>query len=296
MQRIPRKFYLSSPSGERYGLNGEHSAWMTDPSGLGLELSPGFANIRNGFFSTVLTDDVPQAAVYGTIVFTGTSPYASYQDFLSWALTAGDGLLLVYEPQPGAEYYRRVMLTSLTKGEIEAPGWLRCEATFQTLTPWYRPTQLRFDLSSESDDNAMIYPWRYTSGLYYPIDSASGMRAPVSAAGHVASAITVEYKGSADKPTLRLVGISSGAVYGTLSLAIALAEGETLQYSSRYLDTYIRRVSSDGTVEDLMPTVDLAYDPWLRSPVGEPSTFIMTADTALPGDATVKVYDYYWSV
>ena len=296
MRRIPRKFYLSSPSGERYGLNGERSVWLTDPSGLGLELSPGFANARNGFFATVLTDDVPQGAVYGTLVFTGASPYDDYRTFLSWALAAGDGLLLVYEPTPGAEYYRRATLTSLTKGEIEAPGWLRCEATFQALTPWYRPTQLRFDLASELEEGAMIYPWTYSEDLFYPVGSNGIMRALVTSAGHLPSAMTVEYVGAAENPAIQLVGAQSNRTYARLALSVTLGEGDRLQYSSRYLDTYVRRIGSDGTVEDLVPLVDLADDPWLRIPTSEPAIFLMTAATALPGEAVVRVYDYYWSV
>lgn len=297
MRRIPRKFYLSSAAGERFGLNGERSVWLTEPGGLGLELSPGFSNGRNGFFAAVLTDDVPQGAAYGTLVFTGASPYASYQDFLSWALAAGDGLLLVYEPMPGKEFYRRVMLTSLTKGEIEAPGWLRCEATFQTLTPWYSLTQLRFDLTPDGGDGAdMTYQWFYTEELIYPVDTAGAMRAELTAGGHMNSAMALEYVGPATNPSIRLVGVSSGRSYGQLSLEVTLSESDRLEYSSRYLDSYVRLIGADGTETDLMPSVDLAYEPWLRIPLSEPVTFVMTASSALPGDATVKVYDYYRSV
>ena len=75
-----------------------------------------------------------------------------------------------------------------------------------------------------------------------------------------------------------------------------LSESDRLEYSSRYLDSYVRLVGADGTEADLMPSVDLAYEPWLRIPLNEPVTFVMTASSALLGDATVKVYDYYRSV
>ena len=297
MRRIPRKFYLSSAAGERFGLNGERSVWLTEPGGLGLELSPGFANGRHGFFVAVLTDDVPQGAAYGTLVFTGAQPYADYQTFLSWALAAGDGLLLVYEPLPGKEFYRRVMLSSLTKSEIEAPGWLRCEATFQALTPWYSLSQLRFDLTpGGEDEGAMIYPWIYSEQLYYPVDASGAMRAELRAGGHIPSALTLEYKGPAVDPTLRLTGVRTGMSYGRLALAATLEDGDRLEYSSRYLDSYVRRVASDGRVTDLMASVDLAFEPWLRVPLTEPVTFMLTASSSLPGEATVKVYDYRWSV
>ncbi len=297
MRRIPRKFYLSSPAGERFGLNGERSVWLTEPGGLGLELSPGFANARNGFFAAVLADDVPQGAVYGTLVFTGPQPYADYQTLLNWALAAGDGLLLVYEPMLGGEFYRRVMLTSLTKSEIEAPGWLRCEATFQTLTPWYSLSQLRFNLTPDGEDeNAMIYPWVYSESLYYPVDAAGAQRAVLRAGGHIPSALALDYRGPAVNPTLRLVGANTGADYGRLALTATLSAGDRLEYSSRYLDSYIRRVASDGSVTDLMSLVDLAYEPWLRVPLSEPATFMLTASSSLPGEATVRVYDYFWSV
>lgn len=296
MRRIPRKFYLSSAAGERFGLNGERSVWLTEPGGLGLELSPGFANARNGFFAVVVTDDVPQGAVYGTLIFTGTSPYDDYQAFLNWALAAGEGLMLVYAPTPATEYYRKVALTSLAKGEIEAPGWLHCELTLQGGTPWYKPTQLRADLTPE-DGNTMRYPFRYTPGLIYPTDSLGNMRAEVRAAGHIPSALTLEYTGAVINPVLRLVGIHSGLSYGQLSLEVTLEEGERLQYSSRYLDTYVQRIKADGRVEDLMGSVDLAHEPWLRAPLSEPATFLMTAvGSSLPGTAELRVYDYYWSV
>lgn len=297
MRRTPRKFYLSSSAGERFGLNGERAVWLTEPGGLGLELSPGFANGRNGFFAAVLTDDVPQGAAYGTLVFTGAQPYADYETFLGWALAAGDGLLLIYEPMPGRELYRRVMLTSLTKGEIEAPGWLRCEATFQTMTPWYSLTQLRFDLTSEGDEgNSMTYPWIYSEQLHYPVDASGAMRAELRAGGHIPSAVALSYAGPAEDPTLRIVGVQTGREHGRLAVAATLSEGDRLEYSSQYLSTYVRKVAADGRVTDLMPSVDLAYEPWLRIPLAEPVTFIVAAASSLPGQATVKVYDYFRSV
>lgn len=295
MRRTPRKFYLSSASGVRYGLNGEHGAWLTDPSGLGLELSPSFANARNGFFAVTVVDDVPQGALYGTLVFTGAEPYANYQSLLSWALAAGDGLLVVYEPMPGKEYYRQAALTSLTKGEIEAPGWLRCEMTLQAMTPWYRPSQLRRDLTPNTG-NIMLYKYRYSPGLRYPADNRGQMRATITAVGHLASALTLECDGPVVTPTLRLVGLASGKDYGRLSLDADFKEGERLRYSSRYLNAYVQKIDATGDETDLLPLVDLAYEPWLRVPVSEPCTFILSAASAIPGGATVKVYDYYWSV
>lgn len=296
MQRIPRKFYLSSASGERYGLNGERGVWLTDPSGLGIVLSPGFANARNGFFAVVLTDEVPQGAVYGTLVFTGGSPYDDYQAFVNWALAAGDGLSLVYAPTPTAEFYRGVTLSSLSKSEIRRPGWLSCELTLLGGTPWYKPTQLRIDLTPDSA-TGMRYPWRYAPETVYPVDVNGSMRALLNAGGHIPSALVMTYTGAALNPTLRLVGAITGTDYGRLALTAKLAAGDRLEYSSRYLNTYIRRVAADGSVEDLIDYVDLAYEPWLRLPLTEPATFYMTAEgPSLPGDAKVKIFDYYWSV
>lgn len=295
MRRTPRKFYLSSAAGERFGLNGERSVWLTDPGGLGLELSPGFANARNGFFAVTSTDDVPQGALYGTLVFTGAEPYGSYQEFLGWALAADDGLLLVYEPTPGREFLRQVAISSLSKGEIEAPGWLRCELTLQALTPWFRPTQLRRDLVPGAGAG-MRYKFRYTPALRYSPDGRGQMRVTISSTGHLPSALTLECAGPLEQPVLRLVGVASGKDYGRLALDASLASGDLLLYSSRYLQTYVKKISADGSEADLLPLADLAYDPWLRAPVTEPCTFILSAASTVPGSAVVKVYDYFWSV
>ena len=295
--RKPRKFYLSTASGERFGLNGERGVWFTDPSGLGISLSPGFANARNGFFAVTLTDDVPQGAIYGTLVFTGASPYEDYQTFVSWAMAAGDGLLLVYAPSQTTEYYRRVMLTSLGKGEIRAPGWLHCEATLQTMTPWYSLSQLGFNLTpDDAAEQTMIYPWVYAPDLIYATDASGTQRAEFRASGHLPSALTLTYSGPAVNPSVRLVGARTGAAYGRLALNAVIGEKDRLEYSSRYLDNYVRCVREDGSVEDLMASVDLAFEPWLRAPLDEPVTLLMTAGSSLPGDARLRVYDYFWSV
>ena len=291
--RSPRKFYLEAASGERRDLNGADGVWLTEPAGLGLSLSPGFANARQGFFAVVQTDDVPQGSVYGTLIFTGPTPYARYSALLDWALAA-PGLTLVYSPG-GEEFYRRVSLVSLTKGEIKAPGWLSCELTLTALTPWYRPTQQRLSMESTSAA-AMRYPFIYDDDLIYASGNVGSMTALLQAAGHLPSALSLSYAGAAVNPTVRLTGQSSGTVYGEISLDATLAESDRLEISTRYLDPYIRRVSADGSVEDLLPQLDLAHDPWLRLPLAEPVQLSLLSTAALEGAAVLRVYDYFWSV
>lgn len=294
--RSPRKFYLANAAGERWPLNGERGVWLADPSGLGLALTPGVANGRNGFFAVTVTDDVPQGGVYGTLVFTGSSPYTDYQTLLSWALAAADGLAIIYTPTPSAEYCRSVVLTSLVKSEIKAPGWLSCEMTLEALTPWYRASVPRIDIDNGNAATAKRYPYRYVSGLHYPVSSNGQMRAVVQASGHLPAAVTVDLHGPIDRPSLRLVGTSTGKEYARADIDVRVNANERLEYSSRYLNAYIQKVAANDVTTDLLPMVDLAYEPWLRVPLAEPCALVVAADSAVSSASTLNIYDYYWSV
>lgn len=54
--------------------------------------------------------------------------------------------------------------------------------------------------------------------------------------------------------------------------------------------------SADGTETDALNDVDLAYEPFPRIPVNEDCVLLMSADSEITGQATVRVYYYYRSV
>ena len=114
-----RKFYLQNEKAERVDLNGLNGLAFADPSGLGLEYKRTYANVGDGFFNLVNTDE-KQATPRGTLLFM-QNPYAQYIQLTEWIAQAQE-LLLIYAPQ-NTEYYRRVDVNVLSKSEITAHGW-----------------------------------------------------------------------------------------------------------------------------------------------------------------------------
>ena len=145
MKRI-RRFWLRNSSGESYGLNGEKKIYSTGWAGLGVALSPSYADLNYGFFVSVNEDDEPQNNITCTLVFTGGSPYADYTQFVNW-LAASGTVSLAYDPTGAQTYYRDIKINYLQKGELNSVGWLEAPENVDEIveTEWeglFRPLQI----------------------------------------------------------------------------------------------------------------------------------------------------------
>lgn len=289
-----RKFYLENSAGERRDLNGQNGVFFKDPTGLGITLARSYADLGHGFFKPISTTAEPQTQPGGTLVFHGPDPYADYRNLINW-MSDSEDLVLVYLPFGTEEYYRRVDINYLSKGELTLVRWLEVPASFSILTPWYRPAPSRLTLAT-TQGRELRYTYRYTEDLIYGSSSAATMSADIAKGGHVPAAVKISYTGSILNPRITLKGAASGDTYGVCSLAVSLGASDTLEFSTLNQDSYVRIRSATGIVTDLLDVVDLSIEPFFRVPLNEPCTLEITADDVFTGTADLQIYYYYRSV
>lgn len=289
-----RKLYFQNAAGERFGLNGEKAVYVTSITGMGFTLSPTYASLERGFFIPVSTESEPQGTTAFTLVFT-SNPYQRYKALVDWLAAAGD-LTLVYNPTGTQEYCRDVSVNFLQKGELTAVGWLEVPGSFFCRTPWYKPSPAVLDLGSAGADESKRYDYEYDEDLSYGDDSSASLSGAIMGAGHVPGSLELMYYGAITNPKIRLTGNISGKTYGVCSVEAVLEASDTLKYSSRYEESFVKKISADGTETDLLDALDLSSTPFFHIPVDEPCTISIEADAAFTGRADLLIYYYYRSV
>jgi hypothetical protein len=290
--RSIRKLYLQNAAGQRFGLNGQGGVYASNLSGFGFSLNTGFADLGSGFFRPVSDRQEPQQHLSFTVTFTANA-YPAYQRFVDW-LAASGGLVLVYQPFNGAEYFRSVSLNSVQKGELSPVGWLECPCTFVSHTPWYRPAPTVLALETGVSGNGKRYPYRYP--YRYGSDSAAALTGVIAPAGHIPGALELSYTGAIVNPKIRLRGNISGKTYGVCAVSTSLAPTDTLRFSSRYERSFVSKITAAGAEADLLDHLDLSTGPFFHLPVDEPCTLTVESDDLITGTATAKVFYYYRSV
>lgn len=292
--RSIRKLYLQNASGERWGLNGDKGVYATGLSGFGFTLAPTFADLSRGFFVPVSDESEPQGTAAFTIIFT-KDPYETYKRMADWLSIAG-GVTLVYDPTGKQEYCKDVFVNFLQKNEKNQVGWLEVPCSFFGRTPWYLPTPAALDLGAAGQKKSKRYDYRYASDLKYGIDSSAALSSTIIGAGHVPGALELTYVGAITNPKIRMVGNISGKTYGLCSVTVALDASDALKFSSRYENSYVKRVTAAGVETDLLDALDLSTTPFFHIPVDEPCTVSIEADASFTGRADLVVYYYYRSV
>ena len=144
-----RKFYIENEAGERRDLNGKTGIFLSNPAGLGVKLNNQYADLENGFFRNIGSKAEPQGNSVADIVFTKKA-YDTYRNFLNWLFAAKE-LSLIYSPYEPLEFYRKVELQYLTKGELGAGKWLTTPISLPCLTPWYLQTALRVHPTKQTE-------------------------------------------------------------------------------------------------------------------------------------------------
>lgn len=292
--RSIRKLYFKNAAGDRYDLNGKSGAYATALSGFGFSLAASFADLRHGFFPVVNDANEPQNTLAFTIVLT-VDPYEAHQALVNW-LSAAGVLTIVYDPTGKQEYYRDVTVSFLQKGELNPAGWLELLCSFSCVTPWYQPLPTTMRIFSAAQEAGKRYDYTYDDDLRYGPDSIASMTAVIANSGHIPGALRLAFRGAVTNPQLRLVGRASGRTFGICSLSTALTEADTLEFSTQYGNSYVKKISSTGVETDLIDVVDLRLVPFFHIPVDEPCTFAIEADADFSGSADLTVYYYFRSV
>lgn len=289
-----RKLYFQNAAGQRWGLNGDRGVYVSQLSGFGFTLSPGFADLSRGFFVSVSDETEPQNTISAVLVFTRNA-YETYQAMMDWICAAGT-LTLIYAPTSRQEYCRDVSVNFFQKGEKNEVGWLEVPCSFFCRTPWYKPSPTPLDLGEAGADESKRYDYEYTSDLMYGEDNLASLSGQIVGAGHIPGALRLTYHGAITNPKIRLTGKVSGKTYGICSIGAVLTATDTLEYCSRYDNSFVKRIASGGTETDLLDVLDLSTDPFFHIPVDEPCAITIEADAPFTGSAELLIYYYYRSV
>lgn len=289
-----KQVYLQNAAGDRWGLNGENGVYVSSLAGFGYTLSPTYADLTRGFFLAVSGESEPQGTVPFTVYFTRNA-YAVYQSFVDWLAAAGT-VILCYNPTGDQEYRRDVDVNFLQKGELNEVGWLEVPSSFYVKTPWYKPYATTLSLETAGGDSSKRYDYVYDSSLMYGVDSSGSLAGELRGGGHIPGSLELSYYGAITNPKIRMVGNLSGKTFGICSVTAVLIASDRLEYSSRREQSYVRKVSADGTVTDLLDSLDLSTTPFPHIPVDEPVTISIEADAAFTGSADLTLFYYYRSV
>jgi hypothetical protein len=289
-----RKLSFQNAAGDRWGLNGDRGVYASNLAGFGLSLSPNFADLGQGFFVSVNDESEPQGSLPFTLTFT-KAPYETYKILVDWLAAAGS-ITIVYDPAGKQEYCRDVTISFLEKGELNPVGWLEVPGSFLCNTPWYLPKPTAIDLESTGVDESKRYDYSYTEDLRYGTDSSASLSTTVVGAGHKPGALLLKYYGAITNPRLRLTGDVSGKTFGICSINVIMDEFDMLEVSTRYENSYVKRISPTGAETDLLDALDLSSQPFFHIPVNEPCTLTIEADAPFHGLAELLVYYYYRSV
>ena len=289
-----RKLFLQNAAGQRWGLNGDRGVYAHALSGFGFTLSPNFADLSRGFFVAVSDEEEPQNTLPFTLTFTRKG-YETYESLVNWLASAGT-VTIVYDTTGRQEFWRDVSVNFIQKGEKNEVGWLECPCSFFCKTPWYLPTPTTLDLGTGGTDNRKRYSYRYNAQLRYGQNSVAAMSGTIAGAGHIPGALEVTYHGAIANPKIRLVGNISGKTYGVCSVTATLADSDTLKFSSRYENSYVKRIAAGGAETDLLDALDLSSTPFFHIPVDEPCTVSIEADSPFTGAADLLIFYYYRSV
>lgn len=293
MRKI-RKLAFQNSAGQRWGLNGDNGVYATGLAGFGFTLAPSFADLSRGFFTPVSEESEPQNNLAFTLVFT-RNPYATHQQLVDWLAAAGT-LTIVYDPTGKREYCRDVTVNFLQKGELSEIGWLEIPCSFFCNTPWYLPAPTSLNLEGSGTDESKRYTYEYTDELKYGTDSSAALSMTIAGAGHIPGALDLTFYGAITNPRIRLTGDISGKSFGVCSVSVVLAETDTLKFSSRYENSYVKRITAAGEETDLLDALDLSSTPFFHIPVDEPCTITIEADSSFTGHADMLIYYYYRSV
>jgi hypothetical protein len=307
------QYVLENESGERYDLTAPASVFLVNVQGLGAQTNRTLASLNDGFFLQTNVD-VPNNAITGDLVYQ-LGAYGNYQNLVNWIMRAKE-LYFCYSPLD-VEYRCRVELNFINKERRNSAGCMQATISFQPLTPFYLPTPTAIDVPRAGADSKgyeqqtvtvyldgvatsqTIYCYTYDDALYYAPELGGDMAAQIIPSGHVPAAFLLRYTGAITNPVITLTGQQSGKIYGKCEVTGTFTGTDVLELCTAQRDSYVRKISG-GVTTDLMAAgaVNLAFEPYPRAPVDEPSALTVEDGNGDPltGTAELTVFAYYRSV
>lgn len=144
-----------------------------------------------------------------------------------------------------------------------------------------------FDFDEDEDEEEAACTWQRLTET----DAMEG-GIIVQPKGHLPSSMHLTYSGVATAPTIYVIGVKTGTEYGRCALDASIGADERLEYSTNELDAYVRKVSSNGVITDLLNAADLRYEVFPQLPTTEDCRVMLTSESAISGTLAVEVQRY----
>lgn len=148
-----------------------------------------------------------------------------------------------YKNEKSVEYYKDILVSNLSKTNIQTNGILSESITFDCLSLWYEQKEIIYTVEADEEEFRWDFYWdiRFMDYANRTITFTNN--------GHVDASIEVEMEGSLINPSI-LVTVNENK-YAEFKLNGTIGEYEKLLYSSKQGDLYIMREKVDGTTENL---------------------------------------------
>lgn len=273
------------------------SSFFNDLSGLGYDDTVTFISYANGFY-TPLKRRMVQSNISGRMSFiTRSSAYSDYRTLTEWVSTAehmnaNQSLTMIYTPYGTTSYQMEVLLTSISKGEMDLGGFLSCSVNFQGLTPWYIVDPLHIDFSQPTGDYTSQYSRTFS---YVYLINGTSIQAKMTLSGAMEGRFRLEVSGNFTSPIVELFD-SQGELIGYIEVAGAVfSTGQTFIVDTLPSSIGVWRESSGGVLTDLTDLIDIqdGVDVYYSIPADELVTIRVRASggTDLAGD--LYLYTFY---
>ena len=286
-----RIFTLVNSAGETYDITSKSSLFY-DPSGLGMSVSHSFRQVGDRW---VKVDSKPQqGSIGGKIAFVSDDPYLSYYNFVDFIKK--EPLILLYCPNPdatgkpsGLVYRRNVLVSKLSKTELEMEHWLNCSITFVALTPWYKYQAI----SNGKEEELDILKWGITWGLNW--GPLSEYEKGITSDGNVNSPAKLTIYGPVTNP--RWTHYVNGIEFETGKITANIDENEYLIVDNT-VDPYViqkRSAVNDSFIADLYESSDKTTKRFISLQNGT-NTVSVTGDGVTNPYTKLEAYIYYDTV
>ena len=171
MSQYVRHVYFENENGERIDCL-LRTSFFNDIIGLGYADRINSFAYANGFYSPIKRE-LQQNTISGKLSFLNRNDaYEDYRELTEWIARSermrdNGSISLIYAPTQNngspVEFVRDVIFSEISKGELDTGGFLTCNASLISLTPWYSANQytITFGGTDPDVDSYKRYDYEY---------------------------------------------------------------------------------------------------------------------------------------
>lgn len=161
-----RKFWIVNALGNKYELTNKNSKiFLNAPTGFGLNRS--YASLKVGNSELITSQQFNLTDITGSLLFYDSSNGSKYQDYQDFVQFIKYKPLEFHYQTPNnlTSYYCDVLLTQLTKGEVNTEGMLDVPIVMHRLTEWLNDQDYTITLTNATSGEGKYYdlvrPYHY---------------------------------------------------------------------------------------------------------------------------------------